>query len=405
MCVLSVSQINFFIKSLIEGDGRMRDIYARGEISNFTDHYRSGHLYFSLKDEKSVLKAVMFSSAARRLRFCPKEGMRVIVRGRVAVYEPGGQYQFYVEEMQPDGVGALSLAFEQLKEKLAAEGLFAEEHKRPIPPFPARIGVITSPTGAAVQDIRNILSRRWPAAEIVFCPVLVQGEDAAAQLTAAVKLMNAQKAADVIIIGRGGGSAEDLVAFNDETLARAVFASKIPVISAVGHETDFTICDFVADLRAPTPSAAAELAVPDREEMRAALAQLTRRLCGSVQAGLDDRRQMLDALASANVLQNPSAWLSPRRQALRNTVQSLTHSAERRILNEKNELAALSARLDAMSPLKVLSRGYAIVSDENGKVIKRTEDAKPGDVLTARVEDGAITVQVQKTEKREMTDA
>ena len=187
MRVLSVSQINFFIKSLIEGDGRMRDIYARGEISNFTDHYRSGHLYFSLKDEKSVLKAVMFSSAARRLRFCPKEGMRVIVRGRVAVYEPGGQYQFYVEEMQPDGVGALSLAFEQLKEKLAAEGLFAEEHKRPIPPFPARIGVITSPTGAAVQDIRNILSRRWPAAEIVFCPVLVQGEDAAAQLTAAVK--------------------------------------------------------------------------------------------------------------------------------------------------------------------------------------------------------------------------
>ena len=375
MRVLSVSQINFFIKSLIEGDGRMRDIYARGEISNFTDHYRSGHLYFSLKDEKSVLKAVMFSSAARRLRFCPKEGMRVIVRGRVAVYEPGGQYQFYVEEMQPDGVGALSLAFEQLKEKLAAEGLFAEEHKRPIPPFPARIGVITSPTGAAVQDIRNILSRRWPAAEIVFCPVLVQG------------------------------SAEDLAAFNDETLARAVFASKIPVISAVGHETDFTICDFVADLRAPTPSAAAELAVPDREEMRAALAQLTRRLCGSVQAGLDDRRQMLDALASANVLQNPSAWLSPRRQALRNTVQSLTHSAERRILNEKNELAALSARLDAMSPLKVLSRGYAIVSDENGKVIKRTEDAKPGDVLTARVEDGAITVRVQKTEKREMTDA
>ncbi len=405
MRVLSVSQINFFIKSLIEGDGRMRDIYARGEISNFTDHYRSGHLYFSLKDEKSVLKAVMFSSAARRLRFCPKEGMRVIVRGHVAVYEPGGQYQFYVEEMQPDGVGALSLAFEQLKEKLAAEGLFAEEHKRPIPPFPARIGVITSPTGAAVQDIRNILSRRWPAAEIVFCPVLVQGEDAAAQLTAAVKLMNAQKAADVIIIGRGGGSAEDLAAFNDETLARAVFASKIPVISAVGHETDFTICDFVADLRAPTPSAAAELAVPDREEMRAALAQLTRRLCGSVQTGLDDRRQMLDALASANVLQNPSAWLSPRRQALRNTVQSLTHSAERRILNEKNELAALSARLDAMSPLKVLSRGYAIVSDENGKVIKRTEDAKPGDVLTARVEDGAITVQVQKTEKREMTDA
>ena len=235
MRVLSISQINFFLKSLIEGDGRLTDIYASGEISNFTDHYRSGHLYFSLKDDKSIIKAVMFSGAARRLRFRPQDGMRVIVRGRVSVYEPSGQYQFYVEEMQPDGLGALSLAFEQMKEKLSKEGLFSDEYKKPIPRFPQRVGIITSPTGAAVQDMLNILSRRWPAAELVFCPVLVQGEGAPKQLTDAVRLMNEKNCADVILIGRGGGSAEDLAAFNDEALARAIFASKIPVVSAVGQ--------------------------------------------------------------------------------------------------------------------------------------------------------------------------
>ena len=290
-------------------------------------------------------------------------------------------------------------------EKLAGEGLFAPEHKKPLPAFPKCVGVVTSKTGAALQDIRNVLTRRWPSVQLLLCPVTVQGFEAAQQVADAIRKLDQRKEVDEIIVARGGGSREDLWVFNAEVIARAAYRCKKPLISAIGHEIDYTILDFVADRRAPTPSAAAELAVPDREEMRAALAQLTRRLCGSVQAGLDDRRQMLDALASANVLQNPSAWLSPRRQVLRNTVQSLTHSAERRILNEKSELAALSARLDAMSPLKVLSRGYAIVTDENGKVIKRTEDAKPGDVLTARVEDGAITVQVQKTEKREMTDA
>ena len=366
MRVLSVSQINFFIKSLIEGDGRMRDIYARGEISNFTDHYRSGHLYFSLKDEKSVLKAVMFSSAARRLRFCPKEGMRVIVRGRVAVYEPGGQYQFYVEEMQPDGVGALSLAFEQLKEKLAAEGLFAEEHK---PPFPARIGVITSPTGAAVQDIRNILSRRWPAAEIVFCPVLVQGEDAAAQLTAAVKLMNAQKAADVIIIGRGGGSAEDLAAFNDETLARAVFASKIPVISAVGHETDFTICDFVADLRAPTPSAAAELAVPDREEQKRILLDLQQNIRKNMQNrldlcynGLEQYNFVLEQGPARQSWQKKHDLLQQAKDEIRQQMQTQQNDAELQL----QHAAALAGSLN---PYMVLARGYAMVTTANGAIL------------------------------------
>ena len=396
MRVLSVSQINFFIKSLIEGDGRMRDIYARGEISNFTDHYRSGHLYFSLKDEKSVLKAVMFSSAARRLRFHPKEGMRVIVRGRVAVYEPGGQYQFYVEEMQPDGVGALSLAFEQLKEKLAAEGLFAEEHKRPIPPFPARIGVITSPTGAAVQDIRNILSRRWPAAEIVFCPVLVQGEDAAAQLTAAVKLMNAQKAADVIIIGRGGGSAEDLAAFNDETLARAVFASKIPVISAVGHETDFTICDFVADLRAPTPSAAAELAVPDQMQLRAEIHTLLSRMQRTVTNNLREQRLRLEQSTQKSVLKNPNLYFDTKRMQLI-SVSTQFDALEKAILHRARiRLQENAAKLQALSPLSVLARGYSVTTLADGTVVHSANQLSENTEITVQLADGKAACTVKE---------
>ncbi len=262
---LTVTQVNRFLKSLIDGDGRLSDIYIAGEISNFTQNARSGHMYFSLKDESSAIKSVMFASAAGRLRFRPEDGMRVIIRGRVSVYEPAGQYQLYAEEMQPDGVGALSLAFEQLKARLAAEGLFDRGRKRPIPVCPMRIGLVTSPTGAALQDMLNIIGRRWPTCETVLCGVQVQGAGAPGQLIAALKTLNLLDACDVIIIGRGGGSMEDLWAFNHEGLARAVAASKIPVISAVGHETDFTICDFAADLRAPTPSAAAELCTPDRE--------------------------------------------------------------------------------------------------------------------------------------------
>ncbi|MFZ2686365.1 MAG: exodeoxyribonuclease VII large subunit, partial [Ruminococcus bromii] len=242
--VLSVSQLNFYIKSIIENDARLNFVFVTGEISNLTDHYRSGHIYLSIKDEKSVIRAVMFAGNARNLKFRPTDGMKVICRGRVAVYEPTGQYQLYIEDMQPDGIGALSLAYEQLKKSLAEKGLFAPEHKKKIPPFPNSIGVITSPTGAAVQDIRNILSRRFPSADIIMCPVLVQGENAPAQLIDAVQKLDKYNACDVIIIGRGGGSIEDLWAFNDENLAYAIYNCKIPVISAVGHETDFTICDF-----------------------------------------------------------------------------------------------------------------------------------------------------------------
>ena len=402
--VLSITQLTEYIRGRLDDDPFLGQVAVRGEISNYKV-YPSGHHYFTLKDEGAALKCVMFKGNAMRLRFRPDNGMKVIAMGKVTVYPRDGAYQLYCAAMAMDGVGDLYAAFEQLKKKLAAQGLFDPAHKKPLPKCPGTIGIVTSSAGAAVHDMLRILRKRYPLTKVRLLPVRVQGAEAPGEIAAAIRYANRYRLADLLIVGRGGGSIEDLWAFNDELVAHAIYESEIPVISAVGHEPDVTISDYVADLRAATPSNAAELAVPDREEMRAALAQLTRRLCGSVQAGLDDRRQMLDALASANVLQNPSAWLSPRRQALRNTVQSLTHSAERRILNEKNELAALSARLDAMSPLKVLSRGYAIVSDENGKVIKRTEDAKPGDVLTARVEDGAITVQVQKTEKREMTDA
>ena len=394
MRVLSITQINYFIKSLIEGDGRLTDIYAAGEISNFTDHYRSGHLYFSLKDEKSVIKAVMFSSAARRIRFRPKDGMRVIVRGRVSVYEPSGQYQFYVEEMQPDGVGALSLAFEQMKEKLSKEGLFSEEHKKPLPRFPHKVGIITSPTGAAVQDMLNILSRRWPAAELVFCPVLVQGEGAPRQLVRAIQLMNNRKAVDVILIGRGGGSAEDLAAFNDEELARAIFASDIPVISAVGHETDFTICDFVSDLRAPTPSAAAELAVPDREEILQQLFLLNTKLRRAEESLLSYNRQILDTLTAARVFRDPQTIITDRRMLLDSLTQRMASLEQNRILSEKEVLSSISGRLDAMSPLKVLSRGYAIVSDNNGCVVSSVDKINPGERVGVRFSDGIANMCV-----------
>ena len=265
--VLSVSQINFYIKSIIENDGSLQFVLVTGEISNLTVHQRSGHIYLSLKDSNSVISAVMFAGNARRLKFRLENGMKVICRGRISVYEPSGRYQLYIEDMQPDGVGALTLAFEQLKKSLAQKGLFDNAHKKPLPKFPKTIGVITSPTGAAVQDITNIIRRRFPSADIVLAPVLVQGESAPEQLVRAVNKFSASKIADVVIIGRGGGSAEDLWAFNDEQLAYAVYNCETPIISGVGHETDFTVCDFVADVRASTPSAAAELAVPDRQEL------------------------------------------------------------------------------------------------------------------------------------------
>lgn len=399
--VLTVSQVNLFMKSLLDGDGRLRDIFICGEISNFTNHYQSGHLYFSLKDEKSVIKAVMFASAAKRLKFAPQEGMKVIIRGRISVYEASGQYQLYAQEMQPDGVGALSLAFEQLKQKLEAEGLFAAELKKPIPAFPKRIAVITSPTGAAVQDIVQITGRRWPLVEIILCPVLVQGEGAAEQLTAAMRQVNAQGSCDVIIIGRGGGSLEDLAAFNNEILAREIAASEIPVVSAVGHETDYTICDFAADLRAPTPSAAAELCTPDSRTLQHKLKEYQIYFRTQAADLVESCRQELDLLIGDSPIASPKQLLSTKLEAMLEHKRHMLAAMQAGLEKQKNQFGLASEKLDALSPLKVLARGYAVVLGADGAAIQTASQPQLGESLTIRLRKGTVRAVVAEKEEQE----
>ena len=394
--VLSVSQLNRYIKMNFDADENLANIFISGEISNFTNHYRTGHLYFTLKDDSAAVRAVMFNSSAKRLKFMPEDGMKVIARGRVSVYEASGQYQLYVDDMQPDGVGALNLAYEQLKEKLQKEGLFSELHKKPLPPYPEKVGVITSPTGAAVRDIINVLGRRFPYAEIVFCPVLVQGEGAHLQLTDAVNLFNSERAADVIIIGRGGGSIEDLWEFNDEGLARAVYNSEIPVISAVGHETDFTICDFVADMRAPTPSAAAELAVPDANELQYALSALKNRMFLNVSSGIADRRSRLEYLTSKGALKSPDEMLSNRSQHLDTAFSKMLSSYENRIGGKKVEFISAATALSKLDPMSVLMRGFAFVSDKSGKNVYSSQALAKGDKINVRFHDGSAVCEVKE---------
>lgn len=394
--VLSVSQLNRYIKMNFDADENLANIFISGEISNFTNHYRTGHLYFTLKDDSAAVRAVMFNSSAKRLKFMPEDGMKVIARGRVSVYEASGQYQLYVDDMQPDGVGALNLAYEQLKEKLQKEGLFSELHKKPLPPYPEKVGVITSPTGAAVRDIINVLGRRFPYAEIVFCPVLVQGEGAHLQLTDAVNLFNSEGAADVIIIGRGGGSIEDLWEFNDEGLARAVYNSEIPVISAVGHETDFTICDFVADMRAPTPSAAAELAVPDANELQYALSALKTRMFLNVSSGIADRRSRLEYLTSKGALKSPNEMLSNRSQRLDTAFSKMLSSYENRIGGKKVEFISAATALSKLDPMSVLMRGFAFVSDKSGKNVYSSQALAKGDKINVRFHDGSAVCEVKE---------
>lgn len=394
--VLSVSQLNRYIKMNFDADENLANIFISGEISNFTNHYRTGHLYFTLKDDSAAVRAVMFNSSAKRLKFMPEDGMKVIARGRVSVYEASGQYQLYVDDMQPDGVGALNLAYEQLKEKLQKEGLFSELHKKPLPPYPEKVGVITSPTGAAVRDIINVLGRRFPYAEIVFCPVLVQGEGAHLQLTDAVNLFNSERAADVIIIGRGGGSIEDLWEFNDEGLARAVYNSEIPVISAVGHETDFTICDFVADMRAPTPSAAAELAVPDANELQYALSALKNRMFLNVSSGIADRRSRLEYLTSKGTLKSPDEMLLNRSQRLDTAFSKMLSSYENRIGGKKVEFISAATALSKLDPMSVFMRGFAFVSDKNGKNVYSSQALAKGDKINVRFHDGSAVCEVKE---------
>lgn len=373
--VLTVTQLNRYVKSLLEGDARLNCVYITGEISNFTDHYRSGHLYFSLKDETCAVKAVMFASAARRLRFAPENGMKVLVRGRVSAYEVSGQYQLYAEEMQPVGAGERAVALEQLKEKLRREGLFEQARKRALPQFPKRVGAITSATGAVIHDIQNVLTRRWPLAELVLLPVAVQGAQAVPQLVQALQTFNRKQCADVLIIGRGGGSAEDLWAFNEELVVRAVAASQIPIISAVGHETDVTLTDFAADLRAPTPSAAAELAVPDRAELMESLLQTAVQLRLGVEQRLNDERMQLDLLA-----------------------QSLQEGLETPAQLCRQELSVLAGRLEDLSPLKVLKRGYSMVTDAGGGVLTDPHAVMVGEQVQVRMDKGTLFCTVDEKE-------
>lgn len=391
--VLSVSQINFYIKSIIENDGSLQFVLVTGEISNLTVHQRSGHIYLSLKDSNSVISAVMFAGNARRLKFRLENGMKVICRGRISVYEPSGRYQLYIEDMQPDGVGALTLAFEQLKKSLAQKGLFDNAHKKPLPKFPKTIGVITSPTGAAVQDITNIIRRRFPSADIVLAPVLVQGESAPEQLVRAVNKFSASKIADVIIIGRGGGSAEDLWAFNDEQLAYAVYNCEIPIISGVGHETDFTVCDFVADVRASTPSAAAELAVPDRQELisyyfkqKQYISAMLDRKIKTAQLRLENQQRRMSA-------SSPKLKAEQLEKQLSAKSEKLTRFMNIYISDKENKLIAAKGKLDGLNPLNVLNRGYAI-AEKDEKIITSSKQLKDGDDFTVILSDGKIKAKV-----------
>lgn len=391
--VLSVSQINFYIKSIIENDGSLQFVLVTGEISNLTVHQRSGHIYLSLKDSNSVISAVMFAGNARRLKFRLENGMKVICRGRISVYEPSGRYQLYIEDMQPDGVGALTLAFEQLKKSLAQKGLFDNAHKKPLPKFPKTIGVITSPTGAAVQDITNIIRRRFPSADIVLAPVLVQGESAPEQLVRAVNKFSASKIADVVIIGRGGGSAEDLWAFNDEQLAYAVYNCETPIISGVGHETDFTVCDFVADVRASTPSAAAELAVPDRQELmsyyfkqKQYISAMLDRKIKTAQLRLENQQRRMSA-------SSPKLKAEQLEKQLSAKSEKLTRFMNIYISDKENKLVAAKGKLDGLNPLNVLNRGYAI-AEKNEKIITSSKQLKDGDDFTVILSDGKINAKV-----------
>jgi len=393
--ILTVSQLNFYIKSALDNDSNLQMLLLQGEISNLTDHYSSGHIYFSLKDENSVVKAVMFSYAAKNLKFKPQNGMKVLISGRVSLYEPSGQYQVYVEDMQPDGVGALALQFEQLKQKLQKQGLFSKEHKKPIPKYPETIGVITSPTGAAVRDIFNVLSRRYSCADIIMCPVLVQGENAAYDLTRAVKRFSENKLCDVIIIGRGGGSQEDLWAFNDENLANAIYNCETPIISAVGHETDFTICDFVCDLRAPTPSAAAELAVPDASELLLSLSSQRQYIDSIVDKKLIDYKRSLDNSSRLLLAYSPQNKIKDYHKSLDSLATRLLSVSDKLIDSNTKNLAKTASKLSALNPVDVLMRGYSYTTDENGNTVSSVNDVTSGDLIHIKVTDGNITAVIK----------
>lgn len=384
-----------YVRSLLEGDENLNNVFVRGEISNFSPNARSGHLYMTLKDGNSSVKAVMFAGNASKIKFRIENGMSVIARGRVSLYERDGAYQFYIDDIQPEGIGSLAVAFEQLKERLSKEGLFDSVKKKPIPPFPKRIGVISSPNGAAVQDVLNIISRRFPLAEIIFAGVPVQGDGTGEIIAHAVSDFNYLKCADVIIIARGGGSAEDLWEFNNENLARAIYNSEIPVISGVGHETDFTICDFVADLRASTPSAAAELAVPDINELTAYLNLINSKMNKAINSKILFEEMRLDKLSDSGYLRKPADFIDDCEKKISNLNKSLNIAVKAIYENKYNRAFVLLSKLDALNPLRILSRGYSVVK-LNESVVSSVSQLKVNDRIELCFTDGKVSATVTK---------
>lgn len=401
--VFSVSDINNYIKQLVSNDGILSGLSIRGEISNFKHHY-TGHMYFTIKDENSVLKSVMFKSQASMLKFAPQNGAKVIVSGYISVFERDGQYQLYASDMQPDGLGALHLAFEQLKNKLHLEGLFNNDIKKQIPMLPKSIGVVTSSTGAVIRDIINVTYRRHRNMKIILYPVAVQGAGASGQIAAAIRKLNELNQVDVIIVARGGGSLEELWAFNEEIVARSIFASNIPIISAVGHETDFTICDFVADMRAPTPSAAAELAVPDIEVLLYKLQNYNVRLKGSLVKKLTMCRTQLQKANSRHVFRQPYDKINQHRLKLDNEIKYLYKNTEMLLKDKKSRFGMLAGKLDVLSPLKILGRGYSVVKKPQIGIINNIKQIHIGDNLEVYLKNGIVDCSVISLREDETYD-
>ena len=390
MAIHSVSEVNNFIKQLLASTPILSSIMVRGEISNFKC-YASGHCYFTLKDASSALKCVMFRSQAQHLRFQPVNGLSVIASGNIAVYERDGVYQLYVDSLAPEGKGDLALAYEQLKNRLAAEGLFAKDRKKALPKFPKKIGVVTSLSGAVLRDIYHVTKRRWPAVQLVLYPVQVQGEFSAKQVALAIEFFNTKYAVDVMIVGRGGGSMEDLWSFNEEVVVRAIAASKIPIISAVGHETDFSLADFAADVRAATPSQAAELAVPDRDELKRYVVRMQRQLAQMARRELNERRLRLQACQKNKLLQRPELLLADRRQRLDNLISKLRQCLDENITVKNHQLSLALEKLSVLNPAKTLQRGFALV-EQGGKIVTRVQEVKKGDKLQLTFSDGKVSV-------------
>ncbi len=396
----SVTELNNRIKGLLELDPMLQNVCVRGELSNYKI-YPSGHHYFTMKDAESSIRCVMFRTQASKLRFRPESGMGVTAFGRVAVYPRDGAYQLYCTQLQPQGMGDLHVAYEQLKAKLDAEGLFAASHKKPLPQYPARIAVITSGAGAAVRDIIRVSGKRWPMARIIVLPVRVQGSEAPAEIAGALAYANRWHVAELIICGRGGGSIEDLWAFNDERVARAIYASSIPVISAVGHEPDVTISDFVADLRAATPSNGAELAVPDQSEIREYLMECDMRTAQAMRKRLDYLRRRLDDMGTRRVMQSPTGYIDQKRMELDYLRSRLASAGERIVGTSRHGYVRLAAALDALSPLKVLSRGFSVATGRDGRILHSVKDTETGDRIELRLSDGRLGCLVEERKEEE----